>query len=73
MPAHTVLRQVGIAVKSDGTLLSEVDRDANALADRGAKVAATSRRVVESIGSEIIREAQKVADMAQRRAIVDCT
>ena len=45
--------------------LSDKDRDANDLADKGAKVAATARRVADSIRCDIVDEADEVADMAR--------
>ena len=65
MSVHAVLRQVGVAIKSDGTLLSEVDREANALAGGDAKIAATGRRVAETIRTEILAVAQEVTDMGK--------
>ena len=70
MPAHTALRQIGSAVKSDGTFLSALDRDANDLADKGAKVAATSRRVAEAVRARLLEESSEVADMARWIAMV---
>ena len=40
MPAHTAAKDVGVLRLSDGTLLSVTDRNANALADSQAKLAA---------------------------------
>ena len=65
MPAHTAQWQVGESRKSDGTSLSDKDRDANDLADKGAKVAATGRRVADAIRGNIFDEAAEVADMAR--------
>ena len=65
MPAHTALWQIDTAVKSDGTFLSALDRDANDLADKGAKVAASSRRVAEAVRASLLEEASEVADMAR--------
>ena len=70
MPAHTAAWQIGMVVKSDGTLLSAMDRDANDLADKGAKVAATGRRVAEAVRALLRAEAGEVADMARWIAMV---
>ena len=40
MPAHTSARDVGVLRLSNGSLLSDIDRSANALADSQAKLAA---------------------------------
>jgi len=70
MPAHTTACQIGSVVKSDGTLLSALDRDANDLADKGAKVAATGRRVAEDVRALLLAEAGEVTDMARWIAMV---
>ncbi len=49
MPSHRAAREVGVAIKSDGTPITEVDRAANNLADRLAKSAAAAHRVPADI------------------------
>ena len=70
MPAHTSQWQVGEAFKSDGTTLSDKDREANDLVDRFAKVAAAGRRVRERIRAAILKSASQVTDMAKWVAAV---
>ena len=64
MPVHTSESQVGSAVKSDGTALTENDRDTNGLADRFAKAAAAGRRRREALTALIMKEACEVQTMA---------
>ena len=60
----------GSLVKSDGTLLSALDREANDLADKWAKTAATGRRVAEDVRALLLDEADEVTDMARWIAMV---
>ena len=70
MPAHTAEWQIGTAAKSDGTFLSDADRDANGLADRFAKAAAARRRMSCAIRDWIITQDAEVAEMATWVALV---
>ena len=53
MPAHTAEADVGALLKSDGTVLSNMDRDANALADKLAKLAAQGARYAAGLRKRI--------------------
>ena len=64
MPAHTAAHDVGVRVKSDGTLLTAVDRRANDLADKLAKAAAAGRRFQEEVRRRLREEADQVTEMA---------
>ena len=64
MPAHTAERQINSALKSDGSVLTAVDRDANSRADQFAKAAASGNRVAEAARAFILKRHAAVADMA---------
>ena len=64
MPAHTAAHDVGVRVKSDGTLLTAVDQRANDLADKLAKAAAAGRRFQEEVRRRLREEADQVTEMA---------
>ena len=49
MPAHTKLADIGVAVLGDGSTLTALDRESNALADLHAKAAADQVRVPKAI------------------------
>jgi len=64
MPAHTAEHEVGIRVKSDGTVLTARDRHANDTADRFAKTAAEGRRFKRNLRDMVKQEAEELAEMA---------
>ena len=53
MPAHTSSHDVGVKRLSDGSTLSQLDRDANDCADGMAKAAAAVERVPRAIRDRI--------------------
>ena len=64
MPAHTAAKDVGVLRLSDGSLLSDMDRSANALADSQAKLAAARF----AVPSEILRGPGQVQQAGQGRS-----
>ena len=64
MPAHTAEWQAGVTLKGDGSALTTQDRDANSLADRFAKAAATEHSVVGTTRAAIIEQSEGVVEMA---------
>ena len=64
MPAPTAEWKVNSAFKSDGSVLTAIDRDANILADQYAKAAAAGNRVPGAARKTILRRHAEVIDMA---------
>ncbi len=68
MPAHRAAHEVGIALKSDGSCVTAIDRTANALADRLAKSAAAQHRVPDDIRERIAEDQLSVRTAAMMLA-----
>jgi hypothetical protein len=65
MPSHTASADIGVATLSNGEALTELDRDANAIADDLAKTAASLHRVHEATRAAIDEEAERVHNYAR--------
>ena len=65
IPAHTAAADVGCRLLSNGFLLSDIDRVANAEADRLAKRAVEAHRVPKTIRDAIARQEDDVDAMAR--------
>ncbi len=64
MPSHCGLDEVGKARLSDGTLLADIDRRSNALADEHAKAAVEVHRVPLDVRREVKNAAERVRSIA---------
>ena len=60
MPAHCSMDEVGRAALGNGSLLTEIDRHANDLADESAKAAVEAHRVPEAIRERVKDAAAEV-------------
>ena len=64
MPAHTKERDIGVLTLSNGELLRDVDRRANALADHWAKIVARSVRVPERLRRSLAQDEERAMQLA---------
>jgi hypothetical protein len=71
MPAHTAASAVGVAKRSDGTILTAVDRRANALVDGFAKLAAGEQQVPRYI-AKLFKAAEIAIEHADAAIGVTC-
>ncbi len=65
MPAHTTMSDVGVKVLSTGAPLRQLDRKANAEADRLAKLAAKGDRVARQLRKRIIDADERLTAVAK--------
>ncbi len=72
MPSHCGVDEVGRVRIGDGTMLSEIDRISNDLADTHAKEAVEEHRVPEEIRQRVRDEARRVREIAMWLGRVTC-